>query len=83
MTYSKRDRELAAVRCQLLADHWARRDIGRPYAYDFKPSHGAVSLSEAACSAVDASRTGLVLHHEFLAQSWAEAESWIRDGWTP
>ena len=80
-TYSERDRELAAVRASLFADHWARRDIG-PSAYDFQPTPGALALCEAAFVYV-ARRAPDGFGGEYIAALCGEAEALIRTGWIP
>lgn len=83
--YSKRVREDAAVRCQVIADYWARRDFGRPDAYrDFSSEFAVVDLGALAYDAVALAHFG---HGETaaldIAASWAEAEALIRTGWSP
>jgi hypothetical protein len=82
--YSKATRELAAVRCQVIADYWIRKGP-RPDAYgDYTSAWAAVMLCSQAYDLADtAAWDSDALPSEQIATRWAEAEALIRTGWSP
>lgn len=84
MKYSKATRELAAVRCQVIADYWSRTDIGHPDAYeDFTDDWPCKRLCGFAYDEADRKVTQDFGGRRDIAESWAEAEALIRTGWSP
>lgn len=82
MKYTKRDREHAAVRCQVIADYW-QRPGARPDAYEeFDCSPRASYLSRRAYEECSAEIPDCNVYDE-IARGWAEAEALIRCGWEP